>query len=124
MCITAVCAKKNNKKNEAHDYFLKRRWSWIRKKYIFFHGESNGSYQLINSCFVYFTISDEGWSANLSIHSKRTGKLHVSFNIKKDRCPFRIDLKNIILNKKAADQNRTGDLHITNVTLYRLSHSS
>ena len=26
--------------------------------------------------------------------------------------------------KKAADQNRTGDLHITNVTLYRLSHSS
>ena len=26
--------------------------------------------------------------------------------------------------KKAANQNRTGDLHITNVTLYRLSHSS
>ena len=26
--------------------------------------------------------------------------------------------------RKAADQNRTGDLHITNVTLYRLSHSS
>ena len=31
MNITAVSA------NEAHDYFLKRRWSWIRKKYIFFH---------------------------------------------------------------------------------------
>ena len=25
---------------------------------------------------------------------------------------------------RAADRNRTGDLHITNVTLYRLSHSS
>lgn len=37
MCITAVCAKKNYKKNEAHDYLLKREWSWIRKKYIFFH---------------------------------------------------------------------------------------
>lgn len=26
--------------------------------------------------------------------------------------------------ERAADENRTRDLHITNVTLYRLSHSS